>query len=174
MLRVGIIGCGDISNLNILGYIHSQDTEIVAVSDIDTECAKEQLGRWNLQSLKLYKDYKQMIDKTELDIVEILTPHDLHAPMTEYCAKAGIPGISVQKPMAHSISDCDRMIEVCKDEKVRLKLFENFRFYLVYLRAKELLNQEIIGELLNFRINTIGTGGPCWPTPLRHIYGELI
>ena len=36
MLRVGIIGCGDISNLNILGYLHSQDTEIVAVSDIDT------------------------------------------------------------------------------------------------------------------------------------------
>ncbi len=167
MLRVGIIGCGDIADLNILGYIHSYDTEIVAVSDIDTECAKQKLAKWNLRSLKLYKDYKQMIDKEDLDIVEILTPHDLHGPMTEYCAKAGVPGISVQKPMAHSISDCDRMIEICKDEKVRLKLFENFRFYPVYLRAKELLDQGLIGELLNFRIVTIGTGGPSWPLTLR-------
>ena len=163
MLKVGIVGTGVIADLNILGYMHSQDSEIVAVSDIDTECAKEKLARWNLRSLKIYKDYKQMVDKEDLDIVEILTPHHLHAPMTEYCAKAGVSGISVQKPMAHTISDCDKIIKVCKDEKVKLKLFENFRFYPVYLKAKELLDQGIIGERLNFRINTIGTGGPSWP-----------
>ena len=137
MLRVEIIGTGNIAILNILGYIHSQDTEIVAVSDIDTEQAKEKLKVWTLESLKIYKDYREMVDKEDLDIVEILTPHDLHAPMTEYCANAGIPGISVQKPMAHTISDCDKMIEVCKDEKIKLKLYENFRFYPVYLKAKE-------------------------------------
>ena len=96
MLKVGIIGTGDIAYLNILGYIHSQDTELVAVSDIDVDRAKKKLAMWNLQSLRIYKDYKQMVDREDLDIVEILTPHDLHAPMTEYCAKAAIPGISVQ------------------------------------------------------------------------------
>jgi len=160
LLRVGIIGTGDIAKLNILGYIHSHDTELVAVSDIDTEQAKEKLKIWTLESLRIYKDYKQMIDKEDLDIVEILTPHDLHAPMTEYCAKAGVPGISVQKPMAHTISDCEKMIDVCKDEKITLKLYENFRFYPVYLKAKELLEQGIIGELLNIRIkNECFNGG---------------
>ena len=163
MLKVGLIGTGVIANLNILGYLSSQDTELVAISDIDVACAKEKLARWNLRSLKIYKDYKQMVDKQNLDIVEILTPHHLHAPMTEYCAKAGVPGISVQKPMAHTITDCEKMIEVCKEEKVKLKLFENFRFYPVYLKAKELLDRGIIGERTNFRINTIGTGGPSWP-----------
>ena len=160
MLRVGIIGTGDIADLNILGYIHSQDTELVAFSDIDVERAKNKLKIWNLQSLNLYTDYKQMIDREELDIVEILTPHDLHAPMTEYCARSGVPGISVQKPMAHTIADCNKMLEVCKEEKVKLKLFENFRFYPIYLKAKELLDQGIIGETLNFRIKNILTGGP--------------
>lgn len=162
MLRVGIIGTGDIAKLNILGYIHSHDTELVAVSDIDIERAKEKLKIWTLESLKIYKDYKEMVDKEDLDIVEILTPHDLHAPMTEYCAKAGVPGISVQKPMAHTISDCDKMIEVCKNEKIKLKLYENFRFYPVYLKAKELLEQGMIGELLNVRIKNVLTGGPGW------------
>jgi predicted dehydrogenase len=101
-----------------------------------------------------------MIDREDLDIVEILTPHHLHCPMTEYAAKAGISGISLQKPMAHTISDCDKIIQVCKEEKVKLKLFENFRFYPVYLHAKELLNRGIIGEPLNFRIVNILTAGP--------------
>lgn len=160
MLKVGIIGTGDIADLNILGYIHSQDTELVAVSDIDVDRAKKKLEMWNLQSLNSYKDYKQMVDREDLDIVEILTPHDLHAPMTEYCAKAGIPGISVQKPLSNTVADCEKMIQVCSEENVKLKLFENFRFYPVYLKAKELLDQGIIGEQLNIRIKNFLTGGP--------------
>ncbi|MFX0007755.1 MAG: Gfo/Idh/MocA family protein [Promethearchaeota archaeon] len=160
MLRVGIIGCGDIANLNILGYLYSQDTEIVAVADTNINNAKEKLERWGLRTLKVYKDYRKMIDSEDLDIVEILTPHYLHATMTEYCAKSGVSGISVQKPLAHTITDCEKMIEVCREEKVKLKLYENFRFYPVYLKVKQLLEKGILGDLLNFRINTVATGGP--------------
>ncbi|MFX1572191.1 MAG: Gfo/Idh/MocA family protein [Promethearchaeota archaeon] len=160
MLRVGLIGCGDIAYLNLLGYLHSQDTELVAVSDIDIKKASNKLEQWALRTLKVYPDYRKMIDREDLDIVEILTPHHLHGPMTVYCAKAGVSGISVQKPMAHTITDCEKMIKVCEDENVKLKLFENFRFYPIYLKAKELLDKGIIGELLNFRINTIHAGGP--------------
>jgi len=167
MLKVGIIGTGDIANLNVLGYLRSQDAELVAVSDIDIKTAGEKLERWGLRTTKIYLDYKEMIDREDLDIVEILTPHHLHAPMTEYCAKAGVSGISVQKPMAHTITDCETMIRVCKDEGVTLKLYENFRFYPVYLKAKELLNNGTVGELLNFRINTIQTGGPSMQVDLK-------
>jgi predicted dehydrogenase len=167
MLRVGIIGCGDIANLNVLGYLFSQEAEIVAVSDTDLNKAGKKLERWGLRTVPIYEDYKKMIDREGLDIVEILTPHHLHAPMTEYCARAGVPGISVQKPMAHTITDCENMIRVCEEENVKLKLFENFRFYPVYLKAKELLNQGVIGEPLNFRINTIGTGGPSMPVDMN-------
>lgn len=160
MFRVGIIGCGDISNLNVLGYLHSQDTELVAVSDTDIKRAGDKLERWGLRTVKIYTDYKKMIDHEDLDIVEILTPHHLHAPMTEYCAKARVHGISVQKPLAHTISDCEKIIQVCKQENVKLKLYENFRFYPIYLKAKELLNDGIIGELISFRINTLAAGGP--------------
>ncbi len=159
-MRVGIIGCGDISNLNVLGYLHSQDTELVAVSDTDIKRAGEKLERWGLRTVNIYTDYKKMVDHEDLDIVEILTPHHLHSPMTEYCAKAGVHGISVQKPLGHTILDCEKMIQVCKKENVKLKLYENFRFYPIYLKAKELLNNGIIGDLLNFRINTIAAGGP--------------
>ena len=167
MLRVGIIGTGDIANLNVLGYLHSQKTVLVAVCDTDIKIAGEKLERWGLRTTKIYEDYKKMIDYEDLDIIEILTPHHLHAPMTEYAAKAGIPGISLQKPMAHTISDCDRIIDICEQEKVKLKIFENFRFYPIYLRAKELLKNGVIGEPLNFRIVNILTSGPSMKVELR-------
>ena len=170
MLKVGIIGTGAISNLNVLGYIHSQDSELVAVADTNVKNAGEKLERWGLRcSIKIYNDYKQMVDKEDLDIVEILTPHHLHYPMTVYCAKAGIPGISVQKPMAHTIKDCNIVIHVCKEENVKLKLFENFRFYPTHLKAKKLLEQGIIGEPLNFRIITITTRGPSMHRDLKEL-----
>ena len=122
MLRVGIIGTGDIANLNVLGYLHSPDTELVAVCDVNKQKIVEKLERWGLRTTKSYTDYKKMVDKEDLDIIEILTPHHLHYPMTEYCANAGVPGISVQKPMANKITDCVKMIEVCEDQNVKLKI----------------------------------------------------
>jgi len=169
MLRVGIIGTGDIANLNVLGYLFSQDAELVAVSDLSIKNAGEKLERWGLRTVKIYKDYQKMIDNEDLDIVEILTPHHLHYPMTKYAAEAGVKGISVQKPMAHTITDCEKMIEVCKENKVKLKLFENFRFYPIYLKAKELLDNGVIGNLINFRINSIGTAGPSMPRGLNSL-----
>ncbi len=169
MLRVGIVGTGEISDLNYLGYYYSPDAEIVAVANINEKEARFKLNKWGLRTVKIYTDYKKMIEKEDLDIVDILTPHHLHSPMVEFAAKAGVPGISVQKPMAHTITDCEKMIQVCKENKVKLKSFENFRFYPPYLKAKELLDQGIIGETLNFRINTIGTGGPGWPRKLSSV-----
>ncbi|MFX1444954.1 MAG: Gfo/Idh/MocA family protein [Promethearchaeota archaeon] len=163
MLKVGIIGTGRVSDLNYLAYYYSSDAEIIAVANTDKNEAIEKLKKWNLRTVKVYTDYKKMIDNEELDIVEILTPHHLHCSMTEYAAKAGVPGISVQKPLAHTISDCEKIIQICEEEKVKLRSFENFRFYPPYLKAKELLDNGIIGETINFRINTIEFTGPGWP-----------
>ncbi|TFF63583.1 MAG: Gfo/Idh/MocA family oxidoreductase, partial [Promethearchaeota archaeon] len=170
MLRVGIIGAGVISNLNILGYLSSLDTKVVAIADKNKKNAISKLERWGLRTVKIYEDYREMIDKEDLDIVEILTPHHLHAPMTEYCSEAGVKGISVQKPMAHTITDCEKMIRTCKENNTKLKLFENFIFAPHILKAKELLENNIIGERLNFRINTILTAGPHMPYSLIESY----
>ena len=130
MLKVGLIGCGEIFNLNIQGYIFSPDVEVVAVSDTNVKNAREKLERWGLRTTKFYSDYKQMIYKENLDLVDILTPHHLHAPMTEYVAKAGVRGISVQKPMAHTITDCERMIQTCKEQGLILNSFSSFNLSL--------------------------------------------
>lgn len=168
MLKVGFIGLGAISHENVLGYLDSPEVEIVAVCDRDEATARQWLQKWKLPQAKFYQHHEGMLAQEELDLVEILTPHHLHCPQVIDCAEAGVRGISLQKPMGLNLRECDRMIAACHQNEVKLRIYENFVFYPIYLKAKELITQGLIGELLSIRVNTMAglkTGAPwpwCW------------
>ena len=165
MLQVGFIGLGMISHENVLGYLDSPDAEIVAVCDQDEGAAREWLQKWNLPRARFYKNDEEMLEKEELDLVEILTPQHLHCSQAVTCAQAKVKGISLQKPMARNLRECDEILEACRKNKVKLKLYENFIFYPVYLKAKELIEQGLIGDLMSIRITTMAglRDGAAWP-----------
>ena len=106
-----------------------------------------------------------MLDGETLDLVEILTPQTQHYAHVVQCAGAGVPFISVQKPMAVGIAQCERMIEACRASGAVLRLYENYVFYPVYHEAKRLLDDGIIGALTSVRVHTIGgiRDGAPWP-----------
>ena len=82
MLKVGFVGLGFISDEHVLGYIDNQDARIVAAADIDEEKARTRLRKWKLPyDVELYTNLEQMLHTEALDILEILTPHNLHCPM---------------------------------------------------------------------------------------------
>lgn len=165
MLKVGFIGLGTISHENILGYLDSEDAEIVAVCRRDEPAARQWLEQYNLPNARWYARYEDMLEQEELDIVEVLTPTHLHCSQAVACAEARVRGISLQKPMALNLRECDQIIEACKKNNVNLKIYENFVFYPVYLKARELIEADLIGELMYIRINTM-TGlrkGAPWP-----------
>ena len=113
----------------------------------------------------MYSDYKEMIDKEDLDIVEILLPHHLHAEATIYAAKKGIKGISVQKPMAMSLEEADKMIDACKESGSILSIYENFMFDPHILKAKELIDQDYIGDPSSIRIKVAMGAKGGWSVP---------
>ena len=164
-LKVGFVGLGTISNENVLGYLDSADAEIVAVCRRNEDAAREWLRKWHLPQARYYSNLERMLEQEDLDIVEILTPHHLHAPQAMMCAEAKVRGISLQKPMAPTLRECDQIIDACARNNVKLKVYENFVFYPVYLRAKELIDQGLLGDLISVRVNTMaGIGeGAAWP-----------
>ena len=160
-LKVGLAGCGLIFDLNILGYLNRDDVEITCLCDRKQRHIKKKIEKFNLGSdVRKYNDYKEMLDTENVDILEILLPQYLHSEVTFYAAQKDILGICVQKPMANSIKDCDKMIKVCKKNNVKLKVFENFTFYPPIMKAKQLLQEGVIGEVNSIHIKTIeGTKG---------------
>jgi len=166
MLKVGIIGTGVIFDLNILGYLRRNDVEITCLCNRTIEKAKQKVKTFNLnKNIPIYSDYKKMLDKEDMDIVEILLPHYLHADATIYAAQKGVKGISVQKPMAIKLKEADDMINACKNSGSILSIYENFIFAPHIMKAKELLDNDYIGDPSSIRIKTAMGSKGGWEIP---------
>lgn len=162
-LKVGIIGCGVIFDLNVLGYLNNKDGQITCLCDRKLRHAKDNIDKFNLGSeVRLYRDYKEMLDIETIDILEILLPHHLHCEATLHAAQKEILGICVQKPMAITIAECNKMINACKKNNIKLKVFENFTYYPPIIRAKQLLQEGVIGEVNSIHIKTLEATKGGW------------
>jgi len=161
-IRVAIVGCGRISDLHELGYRNLEEAQLVAVCDTNHGHAKEKAKAWGVN--KIYTDYLKLLADPEIDLVELLTPHHLHAEMTIAACQAG-KHVSVQKPMAISVAEADQMIRAANKAGVVLRVYENFVYYPPAVRAKEMIAAGEIGEpqMIRMHINT-GSGG--WEVPL--------
>jgi predicted dehydrogenase len=148
-LKVCIVGCGRISTLQSLAYKNHSDAEIYAVCDLNETRAEEKAAEWGAR--KIYTDYGEALKDPEIDAVELLVPHHLHCEMTVRACEAG-KHVSLQKPMAMSLEEADRMIEAAKKAGVKFKVYENFVFYPPYVKAKELIDKGEIGEPISIRI----------------------
>lgn len=113
-LRVAIIGCGRISIMHLIPAKNLPQSELVACCDIDLTKAKNTGEKF---SINYYQDYKQMIEKENLDVVHICLPHYLHTVVAEYCFKCGINVFS-EKPMSINYESSIHCVEEAKKYNV--------------------------------------------------------
>jgi predicted dehydrogenase len=163
-IRVAIVGCGRISDLHQLGYRAREDASIVAVCDTNKSHAKKKAKEWDVE--KVYTDFTQVLGDKEVDVVELLTPHHLHCPMTVQACQAG-KHVSVQKPMALSAAEADEMISAADKAGVMLRVYETFVYYAPAMRAKQMIDAGEIGDVRAVRMHvSTGTGDTSWNVPL--------
>jgi predicted dehydrogenase len=161
-LRVGFVGLGRVFDLNVRGYLEHPEAEIVALCEADPALLARRAAEY--PRARATRDFEDFL-RCGLDLVEILTPHPLHETMTAAALAAGAD-VSVQKPMAMTLAECDRMIAAADASGKRLKIFENFLFYPPLVRARELLRQGAIGKPLHFRIKVVmADRAQAWPVP---------
>ena len=164
-LRVGFIGAGAITDLHHLGYQDYPKAELHAICDVDEALLQRRASEWQIG--KSYTDYRQLLADPEVDAVEVITPHHLHAEMGVAALEAG-KHVSIQKPMAITVAECDALIESAGRAGKLMRVFENFRFYPPLVKAKQLLDDGEIGEPLSIRIKCVqGVSGEDWEIPYR-------
>lgn len=162
-VRVGLIGVGGIARLHSLGYKDNPKAELFALCDVNGELLQQRAREWGTR--KAYVDYRQLLADPDVDAVEVITPHHLHAPMGIAALEAG-KHVSMQKPMAVNVAECDALIEAAKRSGKVFRVFENFRYYPPIVKAKELLDSGAVGEPLSIRIKVVqGSMGEGWKIP---------
>ena len=161
-LRVGIVGLGRIFDLNYLGYRENPAVDVVGLCDSRQELLDRRAPLF--PKAQLVQDLAELL-RLDLDLVDVLTPHPLHAEMAVAAMRAGAH-VSVQKPMAMTVAEADRMIATATETGRQLKCFENFVFYPPLVRAKALLDEGAIGRPLHFRMKVVsGDRQRGWPVP---------
>lgn len=141
--RVGIIGCGNIFPMHSLSVNNFDFCEIVAVCDNKEDRAVKSAEEFNC---KHYIDYKEMIDKENLDVVHICTPHYLHAEMSIYASNKGVH-VLTEKPMSIKLSDAEEMVQTAKDNNTTLGVIFQNRYNAGSILIKETLESGLLGKV---------------------------
>ena len=120
--KVGIVGCGNIFLMHAQSLINTPSVELTAVCDIQSFRTQRAAKRYNCH---YYLDYKQMLEKEDLDVVHILTPHYLHPSMAIQALNKKI-NVLTEKPISINPRDGERMIKAAKHNHVKLGvIFQN-------------------------------------------------
>jgi predicted dehydrogenase len=164
-VRAGFIGAGRISDLHALEYGLNPNASIVAIADVNVSQAEMRARAWGFPDARIYADYRALLDDPNVDVVEILLPHHLHAKAALDALDAG-KHVSLQKPMTTRIAEADLLVERSKSSAGVLRVFENFIFYPPTMKAKELIDQGAIGTPQTIRIKSNpGRSRTAWEVP---------
>ena len=163
-LNVGIVGCGRITDMHAPGYLRCEQARIHTVCDVAPGLAEQRKAQWG--ALMATTSFDDVLADPDIDLVEIITPHHLHKDMAVAACAAG-KHVSLQKPMAMNVAECDAIIAAAERAGVLLKVFENFVFYPPYVEAKRLIEDGAIGEPLSIRLRIGSAGQGGWPIPLK-------
>lgn len=147
-IKFGIIGFGKIGPRHKQKIDENPNCRLSAVCDI----AKDRLSIIENEDIKLYSDYKKMLDNTDIDVISVCTPNYLHAKITIDALNSG-KHVICEKPMSLSVNDCERMIEASKKNNRQLFIVKQNRYNPPVNAVKELLNKNKIGKIINVAVN---------------------
>lgn len=151
-LKTGIIGCGKVGDFHAKAYAQLENSEFTAVCDADLERAKAFAERYNVHA---YSDIAEMIQKEHLDVVSVCTPHPIHCDPAVTAAENGC-NVLIEKPLASSLADCDRIIEAGDKNHVTIGTIVQRRFYRPCMRIHEAIEAGKIGKPVLGMVTMLG------------------
>ncbi len=117
-VNIGAIGIKGMGWSNVKAALKQKGVNLVAVCDIDKNVIAERLGELaklnvDASKVKVYSDYRQLLEQKDIDAVIIGTPDHWHALMMIHACEAG-KDVYVEKPVGNSIAECRAMVAAQK------------------------------------------------------------
>jgi len=143
-LRFAIIGTGNIGPFHADAIAKIDGAKLVAVADIVEERAKQLADKYNADA---YMDYEKMLERDDIDVVNICTPSGMHMESALKAAENG-KHLIVEKPLDITLGKCDRIINACRKNNLKLCVIFPKRFQLAVQKTKEAIKQGRFGKLV--------------------------
>jgi len=141
-VRFGLVGCGKVGGLHTGAIATVPEAELTAVCDASAERARafgERLG------VRAFTNVSEMASSGLVDAIDVCTPHPLHAEPVLAAAEHKVHAL-VEKPMAATLEDCDRMLRASREAGTRLGVISQRRWYPPVIRMKRAIEEGRIGR----------------------------
>jgi UDP-N-acetyl-2-amino-2-deoxyglucuronate dehydrogenase len=123
--RFGLIGAGGAASLHVPAMRMQPGIEVVAIADVDRSRAEELAARYAIP--EVYEGTEALLASASVDALAVLSPHHMHLPAVQLAAERGVH-VLVEKALAPTAADADRMVEICRRHKVALGGILQYRF----------------------------------------------
>ena len=144
-LKVGIVGLGWVAGAHIEGFKAVDGVSVSAVCSRREHSARDLQERYGLP-LKAYTDYAAMLADPAIDIVDICTPHPLHAEQIIAAAEAG-KHLIIEKPICLNFEDAKRVRDAIAKAGVKVCVCFECRFSAHFTMIRSVLDQGLLGEV---------------------------
>lgn len=149
-LRVGLIGCGDISSLHLKSYA-SCGIQVAALCDLIPERAERRRAEFKLDGVPIYSDYRKLLEQPNIDFITNATPVAEHAPLTIAGLHAG-KHVACEKPSTLSINQNKAVISAAAKAKKKVIFFSSrFRWGNAVL-AREFIDHGDLGDIYRVHV----------------------
>ena len=149
-LKIGIAGIGGISNAHIPAWLAIENIELIALCD----CRMDQMNRY--QDFHCYTDFDEMLEKEQLEVVDICLPTYLHVAFSLKALEKGIHVIC-EKPVSLDKNDIGILYAAAKRNHAKFMVAQCVRFWPEYQVIKELFETKKYGNLVSGSMDRLGT-----------------
>ena len=161
MIRVAIIGLGNISPAHIAAYLtFPERCKIVAMVDIIPEKAEKRAREFGIDC-DIYDDHHKILDRDDIDLVDVCTPPYVHAEISINSLRAG-KNVVCEKPMAASLEECDAMMAAARESGKLFSSIAQNRFRTPIANLKAILDSGLAGEVKHFNVDSFWWRGHCY------------
>jgi len=149
MHKVGVIGCGYWGPNLIRNFVQMSRTDVKLVADLDDTRLKHMKEIY--PSLETTKDFQDILDDSEIDIVAVATPVHTHFKLASD-ALACKKHVFIEKPIASSVAEADGLIDLSEKNARKLMVGHTFLYTSAVRKMKEIIESGELGEI--FYINS--------------------
>lgn len=148
MLKVGVIGVGGIVKTHMPGWAASGVTEVVAGCDVREDALRIWGQQFDIR--KLVTDWRELVTDPDIDIIDVCTPNNYHAPITIAALDAG-KHVLCEKPLAATPAEIRQMIAARDRSGKMLMTAQHFRFRGASKAMKAEIQTGVLGDIYHAR-----------------------
>jgi predicted dehydrogenase len=156
-LNIGVVGYGFMGRTHSNGYKRVNDffepayrPVLKAVCGRDAAGAKAFADRWGYESFET--DWRKLVDRKDIDAIDVCTPNNTHAEIATAAAKAG-KMVLCEKPLSMNLVEGQAMVEAVEAAGVPNTVWYNYRRVPAVTLAKQLIDEGKLGKVFHYRAN---------------------